>query len=148
MTDAINKQIAVWSQSPGLAAERLAQIKKADPEYYARYVYEQRHGRSAPTQDTTEAPPAYQDIVKAVERRAQLDASSLDEAWTWLLKAHPDYGDAHRRWQLYDRPAALAQQERDANPITPLSPAQMKAVVKAMPAPPSKPSMDSMKWKG
>jgi hypothetical protein len=98
---AVEKSLTLLRQEdPAVAAAFLEERRKADPTSYEKYVFEKRTGRPAPTEDTTVAQPTYHDIVKAVEMRAQLDESSLDDAWVWLLKAHPEWSPHYRRWQL------------------------------------------------
>jgi hypothetical protein len=143
--DAVKKTLTILrKESPQIAQERLEQMAKADPGFYERYVYEKRTGRPAPREEP-EAQPQYEDVLKAVELRASQHALTLDEAWCWLLKAHPDYAEAYRRWQLYDRAAALDKAAREADARPPLTDAQIKAIVKAMPDPDGKPSMDFLK---
>jgi hypothetical protein len=145
--EAIQKQLATLSKaSPALAIERLEQILKANPGLYARYVYEKRHGRPAPD-DQTVAPLSYDDIVKAVQVRKAFDQSSMQDAWVKLLSDNPGWADAYRRWQTHEQPQYLAQAEIAANPITPLTKAQIKRIVEAMPDPPKSPSMDFMKMR-
>ena len=130
----INKALTILSKAPpAVATARLEAMHKADPTLYERYVFEKRHGRPAPTADPPAPAPTYHDVVKAVEQRAQHDTSSLDEAWVWLLTAHPAWSPHYRQWQLYDRAAALDKAAREANPVPPLTAAQITQIVKAMP---------------
>jgi hypothetical protein len=133
-------------ESPQIAQERLEQMAKADPGFYERYVFEKRTGRPAPV-DEPEVQPEYADILKAVEQRAAKDASTLDEAWCWLLKTYPEYYEAHRRWQLYDRAAVLDKAAREADARPRLTDEQIRKEVRAMPDPDGKPSTDFMRMR-
>jgi hypothetical protein len=146
--ESVAKTLTILRKEPAhVAQERLEQMNRGDKGFYERYRYEKTTGRPAP-RDEPEAPLEYADILKAVELRASQDGSTLDAAWCWLLDAHPDdpvYRAARRRWQLYDRIAALDKADRETDARPRLTPAQIKAIVKAMPDPDGKPSMDFMR---
>jgi hypothetical protein len=152
VTATIKKQLAVLRQSPDIARERLEQMRKADPQYYEKYVHEQRYGRPAPDTDAPDAPLSYADMRQTVEVDKAVHTCSTDDAWVALAQKHgnrhPEWYAGQRFYQLHERPEALAKAERDADLSTPLPTAERPTRVAKMGTTRGLPWADYVQWKG